>query len=74
LGISDFFERKVLKECTYGKMTSKLRRAKKITSNKTDWELIMINPSERDMLIGLGLLPKEETPKRKRGRPKKNSI
>lgn len=72
--LNDAEKRKVLEKYTYGKMMSKLRRAKKITLNKTDWELIRINPSEKDMLVELGLLPKEETPKRKRGRPRKSSI
>lgn len=72
--LNDAEKKRVLEKCTYGKLMSKLKRAKKITLNKTDWELIRINPSEKDMLADLGLFPKEETIKRKRGRPKKSAI
>lgn len=72
--LNDAEKRKVLEKCTYGKMMSKLKRAKKITIDRKNWELIRINPSEKEMLVDLGLLPKDETTKRKRGRPRKGSI
>ncbi len=72
--LNDAEKRKVLEKYTYGKMMSKLKRAKKITLDRKEWKLVRINPSEEEMLADLGLLPKEETPKKRRGRPKKCSI
>jgi transposase len=72
--LNDAEKRKLLEKYTYGKMMSKLKKAKKITLDRKEWNLIRINPSEEEMLADLGLVQKEETPKRRPGRPKKNSI
>ena len=63
----------ILKDMTYKQIMSILRRAKKIrTSTCEGWQLIKMNPSEEDLLRKLALLPpREEPPKRKRGRPRK---
>ena len=50
---------------------SVLRRAKKARTDGGDWQLIRMNPSHREILQELELIPKpEEPPKRKPGRPK----
>lgn len=65
----------LLEKYTYKKIMSVLKRAKKIRTPKSDWELIKMNPSQLEMLKALGILPKDsERPKRKPGRPRKNSL
>ena len=65
----------LLEKYTYKKIMSVLKRAKKIRIPKSDWELIKMNPSQLEMLKALGILPKDsERPKRKPGRPRKNSL
>ena len=63
-----------------------LTRAKKARVEGNDWQMIRINVGYRPVLEELGLLPKTEenskksedtpkdTPKRKRGRPRKKSV
>lgn len=65
----------LLEKYTYKKIMSVMKRAKKIRTPKSDWELIKMNPSQIDILKALGLLPKDpEKPKRRRGRPRKIAI
>lgn len=72
--LNDAERRKVLERLTYGRMMSKLKRAKKITLDGKEWKLIRINPSEERLLADLGLLKRDEAPKRRPGRPKKRPI
>ena len=61
----------LLEETTYKKLMSVLERAKKVRIEGEDWQLIRINPSQEVILQELDLLPKPETPpKKKPGRPK----
>ena len=61
----------LLEETTYKKLMSVLERAKKVRIEGEDWQLIRINPSQEVILQELDLLPKPETPpKKKTGRPK----
>jgi len=71
--INDLDRVGVLKDMTYKQIMSILRRAKKVrASTSEDWQLIKMNPSQEELLRKLALLPpREEPPKRKRGRPPK---
>ena len=55
-------------------MMERLRRAKKIKIDKEGFRLIRVNPSTEKLLSDLGIVEKEQPAKRKRGRPRKNSI
>ena len=46
----------------------------KIRIDKEGFRLIRVNPSTEKLLSDLGIVKKEQLIKRKRGRPKKNSI
>ena len=72
--LNDLDNAGILKEMTYKRVMSILRRAKKVRcSSSADWQLVKLNPSQEEVLRKLQLLPdKEEPPKRKRGRPPKN--
>ena len=72
--LNDLDNAGILKEMTYKKVMSILRRAKKVRcSSGADWQLVKLNPSQEEVLRKLQLLPdKEDPPKRKRGRPPKN--
>jgi len=59
----------------YKKIMGILNRAKKVRTDKNDWQLVRINIAYTAVLQNLGLLPKpEEPPKKKRGRPRKNAV
>lgn len=67
----NFFDKKGLFEAmTYKKIMKILKRAKKIHVNG-DWSLVKLNPAQVEILQKLDLLPKPETVKKKRGRPRK---
>ena len=69
--IKTFDKANLLEDHTYKKIMSVLRRAKKARTDGGDWQLIRMNPSHREILQELELIPKpEEPPKRKPGRPK----
>lgn len=72
--LNDSEKRKVLEEYSYGQMMERLRRAKKIKIDKEGFRLIRVNPSTEKLLSDLGIVEKEQSVKRKRGRPRKNSI
>jgi len=73
--IKRFDEAKVLEKYTYKKIMSILTRAKKVNLDGENWTLIKINPSHEELLINLGILPKQdEQPKKKRGRPRKTNV
>lgn len=72
--LNDSEKRKVLEEYSYGQMMERLRRAKKIKIDKEGFRLIRVNPSTEKLLSDLGIVEKEQPVKRKRGRPRKNSI
>ena len=72
--LNDSEKRKVLEEYSYGQMMERLRRAKKIRVDKEGFRLIRVNPSTEKLLSDLGIVEKEQPAKRKRGRPRKNSI
>ena len=72
--LNDSEKRKVLEEYSYGQMMERLRRAKKIKIDKEGFRLIRVNPSTEKLLSDLGIVEKEQPAKRKRGRPRKNSI
>ena len=62
-----------MEDCTYKKIMSVLRRAKKARTDGNEWQLIRINPSYEEILQKLMLIPKpEDPPKKKPGRPKVN--
>ena len=64
----------LLEKYTYKKIMSILDRGKKIKLANKDWELIKMNPSQIEVLKELDILPKDPVkPKRKPGRPPKNS-
>ncbi len=66
-----FDKAKLLEDRTYKKLMSVLERAKKARLDGEEWQLIRINPSQKEVLQKLDLLPKpEDPPKKKRGRPK----
>jgi len=73
--IKAFDKANVLKKMTYKKAMSLLKRAKKVklVSNR-EWELIKVTKKHQEFLQALSLLPSENKPKRKRGRPKKTAI
>ena len=50
------------------------RRVKKIRIDKEGVRLIRLNPSTEKLLSDLGIVEKEQTSKRRRGRPRKNFI
>ena len=69
--IKVFDKANLLEECTYKKIMSVLRRAKKARVDGNEWQLIRMNPSHVEILQKLGLIPKpEEPPKKRPGRPK----
>ena len=71
--IKRFDEAKALEKYTYKKIMSVLTRAKKVNLDGGNWSLIKINPSHEELLVSLGILPKQdEPPKKKRGRPRKS--
>lgn len=73
--ISAFDRAKLLDKMTYKKIMSILRRSKKARAGNSDWQLIQINPSHKEVLQKLGLLAAPEPPApKKRGRPRKNPI
>ena len=73
--IHAFDKANLLEHMTYKKIMSILTRAKKVRLDGGEWKLIRMNPSHVTVLQQLELLPKpEETPKKKRGRPKKSSL
>lgn len=70
-----FDEAGLLEKRGYGRIMSILRRAKKVRLDGDEWRLIKINPSYIELLQALGLLPKPDTPpKRRRGRPPKSTV
>lgn len=69
--LKKFDDSELLKKYTYKKIMSVLKRAKKIKIGSLEWELINMNPSQIKILQELALVPKDEEPKPKRGRPKK---
>ena len=72
---SRFDEAGLLEKRGYGRIMSILRRAKKVRLDGDEWRLIKINPSYIELLQALGLLPKPDTPpKRRRGRPPKSTV
>ena len=73
--IKAFDAAKLLEKRNYSRIMAILRRAKKARMEGEGWQLIRMNPSHREILQELDLLPKpEEPPKRKRGRPRKNPL
>lgn len=69
--LKDFDEHKLLNDKTYKQVFKTLKRAKKVRIEENgDWRDNRMNPSQVEMLRELELLPKLETKKRKRGRPK----
>ena len=71
--IKAFDRAKLLDDMTYKKIMSVLARAKKVRYGEDGWQLVRLNPSQEEILQGLGLIPRpEEAPKKKPGRPKKN--
>lgn len=72
--LNDSKKRRGLEEYSYGQMMERLRRVKKIRIDKERFRLIRVNPSTEKILSGLGIVEKEQLAKRRRGRPRKNSI
>lgn len=73
--IKAFDKAGLFEEMTYKKIMATLCRAKKYRLEGGDWNLIKINPSQEDLLVKLGLLPRPQEPlKRKPGRPRKNPL
>ena len=84
--INKFDSVHLLDKMTYKEIMHILTRAKKARVEGNDWQMIRINVGYRPVLEELGLLPKTEenskksedtpkdTPKRKRGRPRKKSV
>jgi len=73
--IKRFDKVKALEKNTYKRIMSILTRAKKVNLDGENWTLIKLNPSHEELLISLGILPKqEEQPKKKRGRPRKTNV
>ena len=69
--MKQFDRANLLEDRTYKKLMFVLERAKKVRVDGEDWQLIRINPSQEVILQELDLLPKPETPpKKKPGRPK----
>lgn len=69
--IKAFDRANLLEERTYKKIMSILIRAKKARTEGSNWELIRLNPSHKEILQALDLIPKPEEPvKKKPGRPK----
>lgn len=73
--INKFDSVHLLYDMNYKKIMGILNRAKKVRTDKNDWQLVRINIAYTAVLQNLGLLPKpEEPPKKKRGRPRKNAV
>ena len=73
--IKRFDGAKALEKHTYKKIMSILARAKKVNLDGESWTLIKINPSHKELLTNLSILPKQdEQPKKKRGRPRKINV
>ena len=74
--LNEFDKKKLSEKYTYKKIMKILERAKKIKIDNEDWQLIKINPYQEKILQTLELLPSDEDdkPKRKRGRPRKDSV
>ena len=69
--IKAFDQAQLLEDRTYKKIMSVLVRAKKVRTEGNDWQLIRLNPSHREILQALDLIPKPEEPEKKKpGRPK----
>lgn len=72
--LNKFDKVELLNDICYKKIMNLLDRAKKVRLDG-EWHLIKVNPSLEKILIGLDLLPKpDEAPKKKRGRPRKNTV
>ena len=73
--INRFDELDLLVKMPYGKIMSILKRAQKVRiSEKAEWQLVSLNPSQEEILVKLGLIVKEDgaqPQRRNRGRPKK---
>ncbi len=69
--LKKFEETELINSYTYKKILSVLNRAKKIRIDNGDWDLLNMNPSQIKILQKLSLVPQEDLPKQKRGRPKK---
>ena len=73
--INRFDELDLLVKMPYGKIMSVLKRAQKVRiSEKEEWQLVSLNPSQEEILVKLGLIVKEDgaqPQRRNRGRPKK---
>ena len=70
-----FDEAGLLERRGYGRIMSILRRAKRVRLDGDEWRLIKINPSYIELLQALELLPKPDTPpRRRRGRPPKSTV
>lgn len=73
--INAFDKARLLEKHTYKKVMGILRHAKKVRIESSDWQLVRCNPGHIEMMQLLGILPKPSEPeKKKRGRPKKESI
>lgn len=69
--IKAFDRVQLLEDRTYKKIMSVLARAKKARTEGTEWQLIRLNPSHREILEKLELIPKPPEPEKKKpGRPK----
>jgi len=66
-----FDKARLLEDRTYKKTMSILTRAKKVRPEGSEWSLIRLNPSHKEVLQELGLIPKPAEPEKKKpGRPK----
>ena len=69
--LKKFEETELINSYTYKKILSVLKRAKKFRIDSGEWDLLNMNPSQIKILQKLSLVPQEDLPKQKRGRPKK---
>ena len=72
--INAFDRINLLEHMTYKMIMSSLKRAKKVSVSKGDWQLIKINPSLFETLQKLGIVETPVSTPKKRGRPRKSAI
>ena len=72
--LSESYPGVALSRNTVSEFMERLRRAKKTKIDKEGFRQIRVNPSTEKLLSDPGIVEKEQPAKRKRGRPRKNSI
>ena len=70
--INKFNKISLSQKYTYKSIMKILERKKKVKTEKNDWKLVKMNPSQIEILKNLELIEYTDIPKKKPGRPKKS--